>query len=140
MSGWSCVTRLSSVSVTLSVWKNARSARVTAPLWQACADGYSGKFGVGRSGCQVGSSCRERLIRTPEPVVELRVEACDHRVAAGDVRHSEHPGRLELGEPARGCQPEHAVVPLPEVVIGPEERLRRLIHRPDGAVRAAERL
>ena len=41
---------------TLSVPKNALSACATPVLWQACADGYSGKFGVGRSGSQVGSA------------------------------------------------------------------------------------
>ena len=48
--------RLVSVSETLSVPKNASSARTTAVLWQACAEGYSGKFGVALSGCQVGSA------------------------------------------------------------------------------------
>lgn len=36
--------------------KNASSAATTAVLWQACADGYSGKFGVVVTGCQAGSA------------------------------------------------------------------------------------
>jgi hypothetical protein len=35
-----------SVSETLSVPKKASNASTTAVLWHACADGYSGKFGV----------------------------------------------------------------------------------------------
>ena len=50
------VMRLSSEKCTLSVPKKERSALVTAPLWQAWAEGYSGKFGVAPSGCQVGSA------------------------------------------------------------------------------------
>ena len=50
------VIRLSSEKCTLSVPKKARSALVTAPLWQAWAEGYSGKFGVAPSGFQVGSA------------------------------------------------------------------------------------
>ena len=49
------VTRLSSAKGTLSVPKKASRASTTAVLWQACADGYSGKFGVAPSGRQLGS-------------------------------------------------------------------------------------
>ena len=49
------VARLSSVKGTLSVPKNASRALTTAVLWQACAEGYSGKFGVVPSGVQPGS-------------------------------------------------------------------------------------
>lgn len=45
--------RLSSEHGSLSVPKNAWSASAIASLWQACADGYSGKLGVVRSGQQV---------------------------------------------------------------------------------------
>jgi hypothetical protein len=37
----------------LSVPKKAVSAATTAVLWQACADGYSWKFGVAASGFQI---------------------------------------------------------------------------------------
>ena len=50
------VMRLSSVKATSSVPKNASRAATTALLWQACAEGYSGKFGVAASGCQLGSA------------------------------------------------------------------------------------
>src|SRR5215510_4042465 len=80
------VTRLSRAKGTLSVPKNASRAATTAVLWQACADGYSGKFGVAPSGCQA----------------------------------------------------EHAVVPLSEVVVGPESRLDRLLGRSARAVDPAE--
>jgi len=39
------VIRLSRVNVTLSVPKNEVNASATAALWQAWAEGYSGKFG-----------------------------------------------------------------------------------------------
>jgi hypothetical protein len=51
-----CVARLSSVKGTLSVPKKASRAVTTAVLWQACAEGYSGKFGVVASGVQLGSA------------------------------------------------------------------------------------
>jgi hypothetical protein len=50
------VARLSSENGILSRPKNASSAATTAVLWQACAEGYSGKFGVAASGCQLGSA------------------------------------------------------------------------------------
>ena len=48
--------RLVSARETLSVPKKASNASTTAVLWLACADGYSGKFGVAPSGCQLGSA------------------------------------------------------------------------------------
>jgi len=44
------------VSRTLSPPKKPSSASTTAVLWHACADGYSGKFGVAPSGCHVVSA------------------------------------------------------------------------------------
>jgi hypothetical protein len=54
------------VSESLSVPKKASSASTTAVLWQACAEGYSGKFGVrnGRRSVPPRSSCFTRRSRT----------------------------------------------------------------------------
>jgi hypothetical protein len=70
--------------------------------------------------------------------VVFRVEAGDHRVAARDVRHRQHACGLHEVEPTRDGEAEHAVVPLSDVVVGPEPRLDRLIGRPFRAVDAAE--
>ena len=68
----------------------------------------------------------------------LGLEAGDHRVAPRDVRHRQHPGRLHEVEPAGGSEAEHAIVPLPDVVVGPKQCLRRLLRGPRCAVEAAE--
>src|SRR5580700_5154365 len=114
---------------TLSVPKKASRAVTTAVLWQACAEGYSGKFGVVATGCQVGSGrlriavhvgSRNCLVGPPEPVVVFGVEAGDQGVAAGDVRHCKHARGLDEVETMVGGEAEQAVVPHPEVVVGPE--------------------
>jgi hypothetical protein len=73
-------------------------------------------------------------------VVVLGVEAGDHRIAPGHVGHRQHPRRLGEVEPARDGEAEHAVVPLPEVMVGPELGLAGLLRRPHGAVEATELL
>jgi hypothetical protein len=50
------------------------------------------------------------------------------------VCHRKHPRRLDEVEPAGSGEAEHAVVPLPDVVVGPEERLLRLCGRSGSAV------
>jgi hypothetical protein len=70
--------------------------------------------------------------------VVLRVEARDHRVAARDARHVQHPRCLEEVEAARRGEVEQAVVPLPDVVVGPEERVVCLRRSPCRAVDAPE--
>ncbi len=81
---------------------------------------------------------RDRLIRAPEPVVVLGVEARDHRVAAGDVRQRQHASRTDEVQTAGGGETQHAVVPLADVVVGPEQRLAGLRRRPARAVDAAQ--
>ena len=88
----------------------------------------------------VGVCLRDCLVGAPEPVVVLGVEAGDHRVAAGDVRHRQHPRSLDEVEPVGGGKPKQAVVPHPDVVVGPEQRLRGLCRRPCRAVGGAELL
>ena len=88
----------------------------------------------------VGVGQRDRLVGTPEPVVVLGVEAGDHRVPAGDVRHRQHPGGLHEAEAAVAREAEQAVVPLPDVVVGPEKRLLGLVGRSGRAVDPAELL
>jgi len=115
------VTRLSSVIETLSVPKKASRAVTTAVLWQG---------GGGGVGVAVGIGCGDCLVGPPEPVVVFGVEAGDHGVAARDVRHCQHARGLDEVETAVGGETEQAVVPHPEVVVGPEERLLGLCGRP----------
>src|SRR5262245_46138395 len=86
----------------------------------------------------VGVCERDRLVRPPEPVVVLGVEAGNHCVAAGDVCDRQHPSGLYEVEPPGGGEAEHAVVPLPQVVVGPESRLERLLGRSAPAVDPAQ--
>jgi hypothetical protein len=72
--------------------------------------------------------------------VVLRVEAGDHRVPAGDVRHRQHAGGLDEIEAAVARETEQTVVPLPDVVVGAEARLDGLVGRPGRAVDPAELL
>ena len=126
------------------------SAVANAELWKACAAGYSGWFGVVRSGAQVGSgsvfgfpSVSANWIaryRTPEPVVILGFEARDHGIGPGNVRHCQHARCLHKVEPVVGGDAEQAVVPHPKVVIGPEERLCSLRGRASRAVESAQLL
>ena len=74
----------------------------------------------------VGVGPRDGGGRPPEHVVVLGVEAGDHRVAAADVGHRQHPRRPDQVEPPVGGQAQHALVPLTQVMIGPEERVDRL--------------
>ena len=94
--------------------------------------------GVGgglRIAVRVGS--RNCLVGAPEPVVVFGVEAGDQGVAAGDVRHCKHARGLDEVETTVGGEAEQAVVPHPEVVVGPEQRLLGLLGRPGGAVDCA---
>jgi hypothetical protein len=56
----------------------------------------------------------------------------------GDVRHRQRPGRSHQVELVIDGEPQHAVVPLSDVVVGPEQGLARLRVGPVGAVEAAE--
>ncbi len=93
---------LSSVNATLSVPKNASRASTTAVLWQACADGYSGKFGVVRSGrharhlhAPVRGSTPRRRHRCRAREERLRQPARSRGQAASPGRRAPplHPGR-----------------------------------------------
>ena len=116
------VTPLSREKATLSVPKNAGSASPLPVLWKACAEGYSGKFGVVRSGSPGGIGLSvwvavrvcpwDRPVGTPEPIVVLGLEAGDHGVAPGDMRHRQHPRRLHEVESVvcrRGAACRHSI-------------------------------
>ena len=63
------------------------------------------------------ANCRDW---TPKQVVVLGVEAGDHPVAPGYMRHGQHSRRMHKVEPLRRDEIEHAIVPLPDVVVNPE--------------------
>ncbi len=71
------------------------------PVWVRLGGGVSVRVRTG-----------DRPVWAPEPIVVLGFEAGDHRVAPGDVRHREHPRRLDEVEPAVDGEAKHAVVPL----------------------------
>jgi len=70
----------------------------------------------------------------------LGIEAGDHRVAAADVRHRQHARRLNEVEPAVGGEAEQALVPLTQVMVGPEQCIGRLLVGPGRAVESAKPL
>jgi hypothetical protein len=59
--------------------------------------------------------------------VVLGIEAGDHRIAGADMRHRQHARRLDRVEPSLGGEAEQALVPLPQIVVGPKHRLGRLL-------------
>jgi hypothetical protein len=56
----------------------------------------------------------------------LGIEAGDHRIATADVRHRQHPRRLDQIELSVCGEAQQSLVPLAQVVVGPEEGLDRL--------------
>ena len=79
-------------------------------------------------------------VRTPGQIVVLGFKTSDHGVAPGHVRHRQHPRRLHQVEPAMDSEVEHAVIPLPKVMIGPEQCLHRLRGRSLCAVESTQLL
>ena len=76
--------------------------------------------------------------RPPEHVVVLGVETRDHRITAADVRQREHARRLHEIQAAIGGKAQPPLVPLTQVVIGPEQGTVRLLIGSDVAVESAE--
>ena len=77
-------------------------------------------------------------VGAPGQIMVLGFEARDHRVAPGHMHHRQHARGLHEIEPAVVDDAQQAVIPLPDVVIGPEERLHRLCGRASRAVESAE--
>jgi hypothetical protein len=68
----------------------------------------------------------------------LGFETRDHGVASGHVHHREQARCLHQIESAIVDEAKQSVIPLPDIVIGPEERLHRLCRRASRAVESAE--